>query len=209
LAWEDAVRKGTKKASDPKNNPGRQNYFGAGIGGPVQIPKIYNGKDKLFFFFMYSGIWKDENEPGSDANRTVPKMAWRTGDFSDMQALDATKYTIYDPRSARKVGNNVVRTPFPGNKGIPVLNPGYKVYEPIYPKPNDVAGLVSAEGFNNYYASGMPKNERFKSAITEWTTTSTTGIASMAAGTSTGASATNTIGVMRPSAESTATASRA
>ncbi len=165
LAFEDAVRKGTRKATDEKNLPGRQNYYGAGAGGPVFIPKVFDGRNKLFFYFMYSGIMKDENEPGSDTNRTVPKMAWRTGDFSDMQALDAVRYTIYDPRSARRQGSNVVRTPFPGNRGIPALNPMYKSYEPLYPKPNDVAGLVSPEGFNNYFAAGMPKNERFKSAI--------------------------------------------
>ena len=165
LAFEDAVRKGTRSPNDQKNLPGRQNYYGAGVGGPVWIPKIYDGRNKLFFYFMYSGIMKDENEPGADTNVTVPKMAWRQGDFSDMLALDAVKYTVYDPRTARRSGSNVVRTPFPGNKGIPILNPMYKSYEPLYPKPNDVAGLVSPEGFNNYFASGMPKNERFKSAI--------------------------------------------
>ncbi len=165
LQFEDLVRQGKKSPNDQKNLSGRQNYYGAGVGGPVRIPKIYNGRDKLFFYFMYSGIMKDEPEPGSDVNRSVPKMAWRTGDFSDMLKLDATKYTVYDPRSARRVGTTVVRTAFPDNKGIPVLNPLYKFYEPIYPKPNDVPGLVSPEGFNNYFASGQPKNERFKSAI--------------------------------------------
>ncbi|MBI5085547.1 MAG: TonB-dependent receptor [Acidobacteria bacterium] len=165
IAWEEQVRQGKLKPDSQKNNPGRQNYYGAGIGGPVWIPKVFDGRNRLFFYFMYSGIMKDENEPGSDTNRTVPKMAWRTGDFSDMLALDATKYTIYDPRSARKSGSRVVRTPFPGNTGIPILNPLYKFYEPIYPKPNNIPGLVSPEGFNNYFAAGMPKNERFKSAI--------------------------------------------
>lgn len=165
LAYEADIAAGRKKPGDPKNPPGRQNYYGAGLGGPVQIPKVYNGRDKLFFFFMYSGIMKDEPEPGSDVNRTVPKMAWRQGDFSDMLAVDAARYTIYDPRSARLSGNTVVRTPFPGNRGVPVLNPLYKFYEPIYPKPNDVPGLVTREGINNYFASNMPKNERFKSAI--------------------------------------------
>ena len=35
------------------NNPWRQNQFGANLGGPVWIPKLINGKDKLFFFFNY------------------------------------------------------------------------------------------------------------------------------------------------------------
>jgi hypothetical protein len=92
-------------------------------------------------------------------------MAWRDGDLSDMQAIDAVKYTVYDPRSARQEGSRVVRTPFPGNKGIPVLNPVYKFYAALYPKPNDVPGLVSAEGQYNYYAAAMPKNERFNAMV--------------------------------------------
>ncbi len=165
LAYEDGVRKGTIAPGTEKNNSGRQNYFGAGAGGPVFIPKIFDGRNKLFFYFMYSGIMKDESEPGSDTNRSVPRLAWRQGDFSDLLALDASRYTIYDPRSARLQGGNVVRTPFPGNRGIPILNPMYKFYEPLYPKPNDVTGLATPEGFNNYFASAMPKNERFKSAV--------------------------------------------
>ena len=47
-------------AVDPATNRRRQdglkrNQFGGTIGGPVAIPKIYNGKDKTFFFFSYQG----------------------------------------------------------------------------------------------------------------------------------------------------------
>ena len=55
-------------------------------------------------------------------------MAWREGDFSDLLAVDAVKYQIYDPRTARLEGGRVVRDPFPGNKGIPILNPMYNYY---------------------------------------------------------------------------------
>ena len=34
----------------------RQNQFGGTIGGPVYLPKVYNGKDKTFFFFNYEGL---------------------------------------------------------------------------------------------------------------------------------------------------------
>ena len=34
----------------------RQNDFGASVGGPIWIPKIYNGKNKSFFFFAYEGF---------------------------------------------------------------------------------------------------------------------------------------------------------
>ncbi|MBM3736629.1 MAG: hypothetical protein FJW39_12665 [Acidobacteria bacterium] len=165
LAWEDQVRSGRLKPTDQKQATGRSNNFGGTIGGPVWVPKLYNGKDKLFFFFSYNGIYQSKAETTSSINRTVPKLSWRQGDFSDLQAIDAVRYTVYDPRSARLDGTRVVRTPFPGNRGVPVLNPVYKFYEPLYPKPNDVPGLVSPEGFNNYYALAMPKDERFNSIV--------------------------------------------
>jgi hypothetical protein len=165
LAWEDQVRSGRLRSGSQKQATGRSNNFGATIGGPVRIPQIYNGKDKLFFFFSYNGIYQSKAETTSSINRTVPTAKWREGDFSELQAIDATRYTVYDPRSARQEGNRVVRTPFPGNRGIPVLNPVYKFYEPLYPLPNNVPGLVSPEGFNNYYAAAMPKNEKFNSLV--------------------------------------------
>ena len=168
LAWERDVREGRRKSTDPKQAPGRSNQFGATLGGPVRLPKVYNGRDRFFFFFSYNGIYQKKAETTGSINRSVPKMAWRQGDFSDLQAIDAVKYTVYDPRSARLESGHVVRTPFPGNKGIPVLNPVYKFYEKLYPAPNDVPGLVSPEGANNYYALAMPKDERFNSLVNRY-----------------------------------------
>ncbi len=165
LAYQDQVRSGRLKPSDQKQATGRSNNFGGTVGGPVRIPKLYNGKDKLFFFFSYNGIYQSKAETTNAINRTVPKAAWRQGDFSDLSAIDAVRYTVYDPRSARQDGSRVVRTPFPGNRGVPVLNPVYKFYEPLYPQPNNVPGLVSPEGFNNYYGQAMPKDERFNSLV--------------------------------------------
>ncbi len=168
LLWERDVREGKKKSSDPKQAPGRSNNFGADVGGPFRIPGIYDGRDKFFFYVQYNGIYQRKVETTAAINRTVPKPAWRQGDFSDLLAIDAVKYTVYDPRSAREVGGRVVRTPFPGNKGVPILNPVYKFYEPLYPQPNNVPGLVSPEGINNYYAVNMPKDERFNSLLNRW-----------------------------------------
>jgi len=165
LAFERDVREGKKKPDDQRQATGRSNNFGGTLGGPIYIPGLYHGKDKAFFFFQYNGIYQAKAETTDSINRTVPKVAWRQGDFSDMLAIDAVRYTVYDPRSAREEGGRVVRTPFPGNRGVPVLNPLYKFYEPLYPKPNDVPGLVSREGVNNYYAAAMPKDERFNSIV--------------------------------------------
>ncbi|MFB3904551.1 MAG: TonB-dependent receptor domain-containing protein [Acidobacteriota bacterium] len=160
IAWEKA---GDKNA--PKQAPGRSNQFGATLGGPVRIPWLYNGTDKFFFFFSYNGIYQSKAETTDSIWRNVPKMAWRNGDFSDLLALDPAKYTIYDPRTARLEGGKVVRDPFPGNKGIPILNPLYKFYAKLYPVPNDVPGAVTPEGENNYYAANMPKDEKFNSIL--------------------------------------------
>jgi hypothetical protein len=168
LQWESQVAQGKKKSSDQKQAPGRSNQFGGTLGGPMRIPKIYNGKDKLFFMFHYDGIYQTKAETTSSINRTVPKIAWRQGDFSDLLPIDATKYQIYDPRSATMANGRVTRMPFPGNKGIPILNSVYKYYLPFYPDPNNVPGLATPEGINNYYASAMPKNEKFNAMMNRW-----------------------------------------
>ena len=165
LAYDAAVASGKKSKDDQKQGTGRSNQFGATVGGPVWVPKIYKGQDKAFFFFSYNGIYQKKAETTDSVNRSVPKMAWRQGDFSDLLAIDPAQYQIYDPRTARLSGARVIRDPFPGNKGIPILNPMFKFYEKLYPKPNDVPGLVSPEGANNYLAYAMPKDERFNSIL--------------------------------------------
>jgi hypothetical protein len=154
LAYEDDVRRGRKSPDDPKQPGGGTNNFGASIGGPVRIPKLFNGRDKVFFFFNYYGFYERRPETFDSTSRTVPRASWRQGDFSDLLAIDPVRFTIYDPRSARRAGDRVVRDPFPGNRGIPILNPMYSAYESIYPMPNDPAGLVSPEGNNNYLVPG-------------------------------------------------------
>ena len=96
---------------------------GYGVGGPVYIPKIYNGKNKTFFYTSY------ETTRGSTIysflEGTVPTQAMRNGDFSSM--LPGT--VIYDPTNNQ---------PFSGNQ-IPAarLNPvSQKLQDQFYPLPN-------------------------------------------------------------------------
>jgi hypothetical protein len=76
------------------------NDFGGSFGGPVFIPKTFNGRHKLFFFVNYSGIYKRTPQTTS---ATVPTPAWEQGDFSGLLSVDAVKYTIYDPHSVQLV----------------------------------------------------------------------------------------------------------
>jgi hypothetical protein len=153
-----------------KQAPGRSNNYGLSASGPVWIPKILNGKDKLFWTFTWNGIRQSKAETTSSTDRTVPTMDMRQGDFSYFLTVPngARLYTIYDPRSARLEGNTVVRTPFPGNKGVPILNPTYNYFVKLFPTPNNVPGKVTPEMFNNYYAFAMPKDEKFNSVVNRY-----------------------------------------
>ena len=162
LQQQAEIAAGTRKPGDPRLPPGHYNQFGAAVGGPVRIPHVFNGKNKLFFFLDYTKLISRLKEV-TGINYTVPTATQRLGDFSDLLKVPdpsaATKYTIYDPRSAQSVGGRVVRTPFPGNKGIPVLDPMYNFMVKLYPLPNNVPGLVTPEGANNLYADYQPKND--------------------------------------------------
>jgi hypothetical protein len=82
-----------------------QNQFGFAIGGPVVIPKVVHGRNKLFWFMSYEST--RQSQFASDPNLTLPTVAMRTGDFS------ATGVVVYDPLTGNADGTG--RTPFPGN----------------------------------------------------------------------------------------------
>ena len=117
--------------------PYRQNLWGFTVGAPVIIPKVLNGKDRLFFFFAYEGFADAYATP---AYFTVPTAAEIQGDFSHLLSLNnGTKnYTLYDPNTAVLNGSAISRTPFPNNI-IPAnrLNPiATKFLSAYMPAPN-------------------------------------------------------------------------
>src|SRR5712664_2507659 len=64
-----------------KRSVDTQNDFGATIGGPIWIPKVYNGKNKTFFFFAYEGFRFRNGGTGQDS---FPNENFRKGDFSQI-----------------------------------------------------------------------------------------------------------------------------
>ncbi|HUQ93334.1 MAG TPA: TonB-dependent receptor [Bryobacteraceae bacterium] len=165
------VRNGTIDPSKrQKQAPGRSNNYGLSASGPVYIPKIFNGRNKVFWTLTWNGIRQSKAETTSDTDRTVPNDAMKQGDFSYFLTIPngANRFTIYDPRSARLEGTTVVRTPFPGNRGVPALNPAFGYYSKLYPTANNIAGKVNAELVNNYFASNMPKDEKFNSIVNRY-----------------------------------------
>ena len=103
--------------------PFRLNQFGFNIGGPVFIPKVFNGKDKLFFFADYEGKRVYQAQTFTS---TVPIAAFHTGDFSSL----LPKTVIYDPR-----GN--AHTPLPNNIIPPsAIDPTSARLMALYPAQN-------------------------------------------------------------------------
>ncbi len=151
----------TRLLANQRQPTGRSNNWAASVGGPVRVPWLFNGKDKLFFFFSTNGLKEVKPEEPQVTRRTVPTLKQRNGDFSELLAIDPVRYQIYDPRSARLVNGRVTRDPFPNNQ-VPILNPLYKAYLPLIPQPNNVAGIVGSDGLNNYVATGTPYNWDYK-----------------------------------------------
>ena len=118
-----------------------RNEFGASAGGPVYIPKIYNGKNKTFWFFA----WESSRTIQSNTLQfALPTQAMRDGNLAGLQAAGGQAITIYDPWSTDT--NTWSRVPFPNNQ-LPQSrqSPLYKylisvVQLPTLPNVNPMAG---------------------------------------------------------------------
>ncbi|MCC6861159.1 MAG: carboxypeptidase regulatory-like domain-containing protein [Bryobacterales bacterium] len=127
------------------------NVFGGTIGGPVWIPKVYNGRDRTFFFLNYEGT---RRATGSNAVLTgVPSMLERQGDFSQSLFDRGVPVKIFDPLTSVAEGTRVRRQPFAGNM-IPQarFNPLSKIYLGYYPEPNR-APLAGSSHDGNFIGS--------------------------------------------------------
>jgi len=82
--------------SGPSLNYLMHNEFGGQLGGPVWLPKLYNGRNKTFFFIDLEGIRENGNVP---TQYTVPTPAMRGGDLSGLLNPSGRPITIYDPNS--------------------------------------------------------------------------------------------------------------
>lgn len=93
----------------------KQHDFGFSAGGPVVIPKLYNGKNKSFFFFSYEAFRNREGATG--ATRTVPTPEMYNGDFRNWVNGSGAMIPIFDPTSQTiGAGGVVTRNPFPNNQ---------------------------------------------------------------------------------------------
>jgi outer membrane receptor protein involved in Fe transport len=93
----------------------KQNDFGASLGGPVWLPKLYNGRNRTFFYFAYEGFRNDQGSPGQISSVPTPEMY--QGNFTNLVNSKNQQLLIYDPATTQTnpSGSGFVRTPFPGN----------------------------------------------------------------------------------------------
>ena len=130
----------------------RMNQFGYSIGGPVFLPKVYNGKNRTFFFTDYQGTrWRR----GDVFIATVPTALQRSGNFTQTLTQRGQQMIVYDPFSTRTDPSNAakyLRTAFPGNV-LPAsqIDPITSRMASNYPLPNTAGDPVT--GTNNYVSN--------------------------------------------------------
>jgi trimeric autotransporter adhesin len=142
--------------------------YGGSIGGPVYLPKIYNGKDKTFFWIAMEGY---RMQSFLSETFTVPTELERRGDFSQTKN-GGQPVVIYDPLTTRTVNGQLVRDAFLGNV-IPTnrQDPVGRALLQFFPAPNRPG---DASGRNNYAATSTlddrADQQTFKldHAFTDW-----------------------------------------
>src|SRR5207248_6574252 len=116
-----------KSVTSPRLN---RNQFGANVGGPIWIPKIYKGTDKTFFFFNWESGYAAQG--ASSSYRIVPTAAQRAGDLSGLlDARTRQPIVLRDPLNVGISGNVLPKSAL-SKQALEFLN-----YEPL---PNAVNG---------------------------------------------------------------------
>ncbi|HXP86031.1 MAG TPA: carboxypeptidase-like regulatory domain-containing protein [Bryobacteraceae bacterium] len=160
----EALNAGTPFTNDGNGNllrpRQRRNDFGFTTGGPVRIPKLFNGHDKAFFFFNFEQF--RETVITNNAPITVPTLGFRNGNFGsaltnrnlcptatpncDPIGRPILENTVYDPATQRTAPNGqTIRDPFPNNT-IPLTeqDPVALKIQSLIPQP------TSAGPINNF-----------------------------------------------------------
>lgn len=131
----------------------QDNRYGVAAGGPVVLPKTYNGRNRTFWFYAYEG-----NRFGVPQTfvGAVPTEAARNGDLSYLLKLGAN-YQVYDPLTTTATANGRVRQPIPGNI-IPAsrIDPVAKAIMKHWPMPNQPG---NTEGRNNWFMADTSRQK--------------------------------------------------
>jgi hypothetical protein len=168
LPFTDAATVSASKAGQHIRNPLRQNDYGVTLGGPVVIPKLYNGHDRTFFFFSFEQF--RQNNFTGNAIGIVPTALERAGNFGPDQPFFLPCHgpdpagqmvcpnEIFDPTTRHVVNGSTVASPFPNNS-IPksMMDPTALIIQNLFPAPN-APGLFNyaVPGFSDYRHTTIP-----------------------------------------------------
>jgi hypothetical protein len=151
----------------------KRSDYGLTMGGPVWIPKVYNGRNRTFFFFSWEQFLQNQNFlPGTFS---VPTTSYRNGNFTPAVTAVGTKNlgndplgraiianSIYDPLTVRSVNGQNVTDPF-GNNTIPAtrFDPVTQKIQNLIPLPYCVAGppCNAAGVVNNFQNTELVKRD--------------------------------------------------
>jgi Carboxypeptidase regulatory-like domain len=143
----DAI--GRKSVDPPRLN---RNQFGANVGGPVYIPKLYRGMDKTFFFFNWESGRLAQGAVSS--LRLIPPAAIRTGDFRGLtNARTGAPITLNDPLNVG-IANNVIPASRLSRQSLTFLE--------FMPLPNTQVGT---QNFASTPASAVSKQDNYNARI--------------------------------------------
>jgi len=167
---------------------GDANTFGTSVSGPVALPRLYNGKNRTFFFFDYEGVRLSQD---ALIQTFTPPTQWRTGDFS------ATGVAIIDPLNQQPFPGGIV----PSNRINPVAT---KALASFFPAPTSSAPVLSSpnlvqpfpgsynnDGFDGRLDHVITPNQRVWGRITQKSINNTGNAAALGALGSTAAASYN------------------
>lgn len=127
----------------------RYNYYGYDVGGPIIIPKVVNGRNKLFFFFSQE-YYRQLVPQAASVNIRTPTADERRGDFSRSVDGSGRAITIVDPTTGAPFLNNII----PASR---IYAPGQSVLN-FLPVPNTTAG-ASVYNYTSQEPSSYPRSE--------------------------------------------------
>src|SRR5688500_4827421 len=90
-----------------------RNEFGGSVGGPIYVPKLYDGRNRTFFFVAYERF---SLRSAAQQLMRVPTMAMRGGDFSGLINSAGVLQQLYDPNTTQSQANQYSRLPFSNNQ---------------------------------------------------------------------------------------------
>jgi hypothetical protein len=107
------IARARQDPADFKAPPLVRNEFGGSVGGPIRIPKLYDGRNRSFFFFAYERFSLRQSR---QQLMKVPTVPMRNGDFSGLVNSAGQLQVLYDPNTTQSREENYVRAPFAGNQ---------------------------------------------------------------------------------------------